>query len=237
MKKNFTKINCFLKKFAPKSKISVQNRKFFLHSKSNKKSLTGAGRLFEQLDQMAERYAKIAAEEDDAKDRAKAAGKKAPAAAGEDEEEFEEEMEFEEEAPAKLLPDVRDPKLWMIKVIAKGEEGVLAMQMMNKIAIEYAKGIDHPIKSVFANTNLKGFLYLEAYKESEVQNFARHFRGIAAWSVNLVPMAEMDKVFDSALRQAKEVETNIRQNDWVRCKVGAFKGDLAKVIEIMPGDR
>lgn len=102
----------------------------------------------------------------------------------------------------KLLPDVNDPKLWMVKCMQTGQEVNMAISMALKVASMQLNGETCPVTACFANPNLRGYVYVEAHKEVDVGDFVRSFRPLANWGISLVPMTEMDRVFESALRQA-----------------------------------
>ncbi|EEC74086.1 hypothetical protein OsI_09110 [Oryza sativa Indica Group] len=122
-----------------------------------------------------------------------------------------------------LLPSVKDPKLWMVKC-AIGHERETAICLMQK-------SIDTPdlqIKSVLALDHLKNYIYVEAYKEAHVKEACKGVRNIfASRKVTLVPIREMADVLS-----VQSKSTDISINTWVRMKLGAYKGDLAKVVDV-----
>jgi len=67
-----------------------------------------------------------------------------------------------------LLPGIKDPSLWMVKC-RLGEEKCTVLQLMRK-AIAYANNNDPlQIKSVIAPEGIKGYIYIEAYKQTHVK--------------------------------------------------------------------
>lgn len=67
-----------------------------------------------------------------------------------------------------LLPSVKDPRLWQVRV-KKGGEKMATMSLMNK-SIDFAqKGSPLAILSVSASDNVEGFIYVEAFKEIHVK--------------------------------------------------------------------
>ncbi|KAF2947182.1 hypothetical protein DAI22_02g349400 [Oryza sativa Japonica Group] len=122
-----------------------------------------------------------------------------------------------------LLPSVKDPKLWMVKC-AIGHERETAICLMQK-------SIDTPdlqIKSVLALDHLKNYIYVEAYKEAHVKEACKGVRNIfASRKVTLVPIREVADVLS-----VQSKSTDISINTWVRMKLGAYKGDLAKVVDV-----
>ncbi|XP_071795435.1 transcription elongation factor SPT5-like [Asterias amurensis] len=124
-----------------------------------------------------------------------------------------------------LLPGVKDPNLWMVKCKI-GEEKATAFQMMRKfIAYQYQ---DEPlqIKSVVAVEGLKGYLYIESFKQTHVKHAIQGVGNlrIGLWNQLMVPIKEMTDV----LKVVKEIVA-LKPKSWVRLKRGVFKDDLAQV--------
>ncbi|XP_021805662.1 putative transcription elongation factor SPT5 homolog 1 [Prunus avium] len=121
-----------------------------------------------------------------------------------------------------LLPSVRDPKLWMVKC-AIGREREAAVCLMQKY-------IDKPelqIRSAVALDHLKNFIYIEADKEAHVREACKGLRNIFAQKINLVPIREMTDVLSV---ESKAID--LSRDTWVRMKIGTYKGDLAKVVDV-----
>ncbi|KAL6635202.1 hypothetical protein ACP70R_027873 [Stipagrostis hirtigluma subsp. patula] len=132
----------------------------------------------------------------------------------------EEATEVDQQA---LLPSVKDPKLWMVKC-AIGHERETAVCLMQKF-------IDRPdlqIKSVVALEHLKNYIYVEAEKEAHVKEACKGLRNIfSSAKITLVPIREMADVLSV---ESKSVD--LARDSWVRMKLGAYKGDLAKVVDV-----
>lgn len=122
-----------------------------------------------------------------------------------------------------LLPSVKDPKLWMIKCqIGREREAVICL--MQKYI---DKGSQLQIKSAVALDHLKNYIYVEAEKESHVREACNGLRSIFSQKVQLVPIKEMTDVLSV---ESKVVD--LATDAWVRMKLGIYKGDLAKVVEV-----
>lgn len=82
------------------------------------------------------------------------------------------------------------------------------------------------IKSVVAPEGVKGYIYIEAYKQPHVkaaiENVGNLRMGI--WKQQMVPIKEMTDV----LRVVKE-QTGLKAKQWVRLKRGIYKDDIAQV--------
>ncbi|KAG2661873.1 hypothetical protein PVAP13_1KG111593 [Panicum virgatum] len=93
------------------------------------------------------------------------------------------------------------------------------------------KFIDRPdlqIKTVVALEHLKNFIYIEAEKEAHVREACKGLRNvIASAKIILVPIREMADVLSV---ESKSVD--LSRDSWVRMKLGVYKGDLAKVVDV-----
>ncbi|KAM3224732.1 hypothetical protein ACQJBY_057852 [Aegilops geniculata] len=135
---------------------------------------------------------------------------------------FDEEGLTEVEQQA-LLPSVKDPKLWMVKC-AVGHERETALCLMQK----FIDRQDLQIKSVVALEHLKNYIYVEAEKEAHVKEACKGLRNIfSSAKILLVPTKEMTDVLSVTSKSA-----DLSRDTWVRLKLGIYKGDLAKVVEV-----
>ncbi|KAJ0085329.1 hypothetical protein Patl1_08158 [Pistacia atlantica] len=132
----------------------------------------------------------------------------------------EETTDVEQQA---LLPSVRDPKLWMVKC-AIGREREAAVCLMQKYI---DKGAELQIRSAVALDHLKNYIYVEADKEAHVKEACKGLRNIYSQKVMLVPIREMTDVLSV---ESKAID--LSRDTWVRMKLGSYKGDLAKVVDV-----
>ena len=127
-----------------------------------------------------------------------------------------------------LMPTARDPKLWVVRC-GDGQERELIVSILQKSYDYFARGVPLLIKSAFAKDSLKGFIYVEAYKESHVREALKGLRGIFhSKPPKLVPLSEMV----SAVSVEQKSERIIRPGSWVRVRNGLYKGDLGRVSTI-----
>ncbi|KAL0438186.1 UNVERIFIED_CONTAM: putative transcription elongation factor SPT51 [Sesamum latifolium] len=136
-------------------------------------------------------------------------------------------VEYDEEATdveqQALLPSVRDPKLWMVKC-AIGREREVAVCLMQKFI---DRGPELQIRSAIALDHLKNYIYIEADKEAHVREAVKGMRNIYPTKIMLVPIKEMTDVLSV---ESKAID--ISRDTWVRMKIGTYKGDLAKVVDV-----
>ncbi|BAT78757.1 hypothetical protein LR48_Vigan04g166000 [Vigna angularis] len=132
----------------------------------------------------------------------------------------EETTDVEQQA---LLPSVRDPKLWMVKC-AIGRERETAVCLMQKYI---DRGSELQIRSAIALDHLKNYIYVEADKEAHVREACKGLRNIFGQKITLVPIREMTDVLSV---ESKAID--LARDTWVRMKIGTYKGDLAKVVDV-----
>lgn len=124
-----------------------------------------------------------------------------------------------------LLPGIKDPNLWMVKCRI-GEEKSTVLLLMRKF-LTY-QNTDEPlqIKSVVAPEGVKGYIYIEAYKQTHVKAVIANVGNLrmGQWKQEMVPIKEMTDV----LKVVKE-QVGLKQNQWVRLKRGIYKDDIAQV--------
>ena len=82
------------------------------------------------------------------------------------------------------------------------------------------------IRSVVAPEHVKGYIYVEAFKQTHVKAAIDGISNLrmGTWSQQMVPIKEMTDV----LRVVKEA-AGLKVKQWVRIKRGVFKDDLAQV--------
>ncbi|KEH40208.1 global transcription factor group protein [Medicago truncatula] len=125
-----------------------------------------------------------------------------------------------------LLPSVRDPKLWMVKCVI-GRERESAVCLMQKYI---NKGSDLQIRSAIALDHLKNYIYVEADKEAHVREVLYCLQRSSQYigrQITLVPIREMTDVLSV---ESKAID--LARDTWIRMKIGTYKGDLAKVVNV-----
>lgn len=124
-----------------------------------------------------------------------------------------------------LLPGVKDPNLWMVKCRI-GEEKATCLLLMRKFLAFQNTSEPLQIKSVVAPEGVKGYIYIEAYKQPHVKAAIENVGNLrmGMWTQQMVPIKEMTDV----LRVVKE-QTGLKSKQWVRLKRGLYKDDIAQV--------
>ena len=140
-----------------------------------------------------------------------------------------------------LLPTVTDPKLWLVRC-KLGKERAAVHQMLKYILDSQLNGQSVSIFSATALDTLKGYIYVEANKPSQVAEAVEKAH-IAHWlfcggptgdKIVLVPLNEMTDVlkFDKLTKVSSGELTMPELGDFVRAKRGKYAQDLAQVIEV-----
>ncbi|CAH0748696.1 unnamed protein product [Diatraea saccharalis] len=124
-----------------------------------------------------------------------------------------------------LLPGIKDPNLWMVKCRIGEEKATVLLLMRKFIAYQFSEE-PFQIKSVVAPEGVKGYIYIEAYKQTHVKNIINNVGTLrmGIWKQDMVPIKEMTDV----LRVVKE-QSGLKPKQWVRLKRGLYKDDIAQV--------
>ncbi|XP_051829788.1 transcription elongation factor SPT5-like [Antechinus flavipes] len=136
-------------------------------------------------------------------------------------------------AQQRLLPGIRDPKLWMVKCKV-GQEKATALTLLRKFSASRFSDSPLQIQSVVAPEYLKGYVYVEAHKLCHVLDAIQGVASLRQGCRNPkpVPIGEMTDVLKVLRRQAP----SLRPGSWVRVRAGLYKGDLAQVTRSEPGN-
>jgi transcription elongation factor SPT5 len=127
-----------------------------------------------------------------------------------------------------LMPTARDANLWVVRCV-DGAEREIVCCLLQKCYDYAARGQPLLIKAAFAKDALKGYLYVEAFKESHVREALKGMRSIFhSKPPRLVPLGEM--VGAIAVRRAES--RALAPGAWVRLRTGLYKGDLARVTDV-----
>ncbi|KAK2179528.1 hypothetical protein NP493_486g02048 [Ridgeia piscesae] len=129
-----------------------------------------------------------------------------------------------------LLPGVKDPNLWVVKCLMGQEKDTALLLMRKFIAYQFT---DEPlqIKSVICKDGLKGYVYIEAYKQTHVKQAIEGVSSLrlGKWKQQMVPIREMTDVMKIVKEQA-----SLKSKQWVRLKRGLYRDDLAQVDYVEP---
>ncbi|TKY50801.1 RNA-directed DNA methylation 3 [Spatholobus suberectus] len=139
--------------------------------------------------------------------------------------------EFDEDRmmdPSSIHDGVQElfPNIWKVKCTV-GRERLSAFCLMQKFADLNSLGTTLKIKSAFAVDHMKGFVYIEADKQYDINEACQGIPGIYVTRVAPVPNSEVYHLFTVRSRSPE-----ISEGMWARIKGGNYKGDLAQVVAV-----
>ncbi|XP_027365763.1 protein RNA-directed DNA methylation 3 [Abrus precatorius] len=118
------------------------------------------------------------------------------------------------------------PTIWKVKCTV-GRERLSACCLMQKFADLNSLGTKLQIISAFAVDHMKGFVYIEAEKQYDINEACKGIPGIYVTRVQPVPRGEVPHLFYVRSRSPE-----ISEGMWARIKSGNYKGDLAQVVAV-----
>ncbi|CAN4115035.1 unnamed protein product [Withania somnifera] len=125
-----------------------------------------------------------------------------------------------------LVPSIKDPTIWKVKCTV-GRERHSAFCLMQKYIDLLALGTKMQIISAFALDHVKGFIYIESDRQSDVYEACKGLCSIYSTRVTPVPVNEV-----SHLIAVRKKSSGISEGMWARVKSGIYKGDLAQVVAV-----
>lgn len=128
----------------------------------------------------------------------------------------------------RCLPSSKDAKLWQIRCYI-GEEKNTVLKLMHKFNVFRKANKPMDIISVFSKDNIKGYIYIEAYNESDVTDAARDIKSISFGisGIKMVPVFEMTEII-----KVWKTFRKLQIGQYVRINKGMYREDLAKMESI-----
>ncbi|KAK9282782.1 hypothetical protein L1049_011003 [Liquidambar formosana] len=125
-----------------------------------------------------------------------------------------------------LMPSAKDPTIWKVKCMV-GRERHSAFCLMQKYVDLQSFGTKLQIISAFAVEHIKGFVYIEADKQFDVNEACKGLCSIYSSRVAPVPKNEI-----SHLLSVRNKNNEVSEGSWARVKNGKYKGDLTQVVSV-----
>ena len=150
---------------------------------------------------------------------------------GEDDEEYDGQPDTSGIDQQSLLPTIRDPRLFIVRVRKPGHERKAIFTLLQKYFTLKRKGVELHIMSAVAPEHLKGIVYVEASTASSVEHaingldIFNSYQGVKA--LRLEEMTDVLKVIKKS--------DKLKKNDFVRLTKGLYKNDLAQVYRFIEG--
>ncbi|XP_048139960.1 protein RNA-directed DNA methylation 3 isoform X2 [Rhodamnia argentea] len=124
------------------------------------------------------------------------------------------------------MPSVKDPMVWKVKCTV-GRERNSAFCLMQKYVDLKELGNKIQIISAFAIDHVKGYIYVEADRQSDVIESCRGLCSIYTSRIAPVPRNEV-----SHLLSVRSKRSEVSVGMWARVKNGKYKGDVAQVVAV-----
>ncbi|CAF2664980.1 unnamed protein product [Rotaria sp. Silwood2] len=125
-----------------------------------------------------------------------------------------------------LLPDVKSPNLWPVKVKCRiEEEKQTALLLVRKYFALENNEKTLQIKSVVVKESDRGYIYIEAFKSNHIKAACEDIRSLNVSNLQMLPIKGMTDI----LRVVKTTYRIKKKGSWVHVKRGIYRDDLAKV--------
>ncbi|XP_052187929.1 protein RNA-directed DNA methylation 3 [Diospyros lotus] len=125
-----------------------------------------------------------------------------------------------------VMPSSMDPTIWKVKCMV-GRERHSSFCLMQKYVELNSLGIKLEIISAFALDHVKGYIYIEAERQFDVNEACKGLCTIYSSRIAPVPKNEV-----SHLLSVRSKRNEVSVGTWARVKNGKYKGDLAQVIAV-----
>ncbi|XP_042427174.1 protein RNA-directed DNA methylation 3-like isoform X1 [Zingiber officinale] len=116
--------------------------------------------------------------------------------------------------------------IWKVKCMVGREQQMAFCLMQKYVELDFLEA-KLQIVSAFALEHVKGHVFFEADKLSDVMEACKGFCNIYPSRINLVPRNEVPNLLTSSNKLSE-----VSEGAWVRLKSGKYKGDLAKVMDV-----
>ncbi|KAJ0103247.1 hypothetical protein Patl1_06019 [Pistacia atlantica] len=120
----------------------------------------------------------------------------------------------------------KDPIVWKVKCMV-GRERHSAFCLMQKFVDLQSFGTKLQIISAFSIDHIKGFIYIEADKQADVNEACKGLSGIYTSRMAPVPQNEVSHLFSTRIKY-----NEVSVGTWAYVKSGKYKGDLAQVVAV-----
>ncbi|EOY18833.1 Kow domain-containing transcription factor 1, putative [Theobroma cacao] len=124
------------------------------------------------------------------------------------------------------LPSSKDPTIWKVKCVV-GRERHSAFCLMQKFIDMRSLGNILQIISAFSVDHVKGFFYIEADRQCDINEACKGLTYIYSSRVAPVPSNEVYHLLSVRTKRSE-----VSEGMWARVKNGKYKGDLAQVVAV-----
>ncbi|KAL4388557.1 hypothetical protein GQ457_09G028400 [Hibiscus cannabinus] len=124
------------------------------------------------------------------------------------------------------LPPAKDPVIWKVKCVV-GRERHSSFCLMQKFIDMKSLGTTLQIITAFSVDHVKGFFFIEADKQCDINEACKGLTYIYSSRVAPVPSNEVYHLLNVRTKRSE-----ITKGMWARVKNGKYKGDLAQVVAV-----
>ncbi|XVE68778.1 hypothetical protein DITRI_Ditri09bG0097400 [Diplodiscus trichospermus] len=124
------------------------------------------------------------------------------------------------------VPSSKDPNLWKVKCVVRRERHS-AFCLMQKFVDMKSLGNKLQIISAFSVDRVKGFFYIEADRQCDINEACKGLTYIHSSRVAPVPSNEVYHLLTIRTKHSA-----VSEGMWARVKNGKYKGDLAQVVAV-----
>uniref|UniRef100_F6HB58 NGN domain-containing protein n=1 Tax=Vitis vinifera TaxID=29760 RepID=F6HB58_VITVI len=125
-----------------------------------------------------------------------------------------------------FIPSIKDPTIWKVKCMV-GRERLSAFYLMQKYVDLQSLGTKLQIISVFSVEHVKGFIYIEADKQCDINESCK---GLCTIYTSRVAPVTKNEVTHLLSIRSKCNESS--EGTWAPMKNGKYKGDLAQIVVV-----
>ncbi|KAL6980301.1 hypothetical protein U1Q18_021943 [Sarracenia purpurea var. burkii] len=125
-----------------------------------------------------------------------------------------------------VTPSFKEPTVWKVKCMV-GRERHSAFCLMQKYVDLHSLGTKLQIISAFALEHVKGFIYIEAERQVDINEACKGLCTIYSSRVAPVPKNEV-----THLLSVRSKSNEVPVGTWARVKSGKYKGDLGQVVAV-----
>ncbi|XP_074276661.1 protein RNA-directed DNA methylation 3 isoform X2 [Silene latifolia] len=125
-----------------------------------------------------------------------------------------------------LIPSIVEPIIWKVKCKVGREKNVVFCLIQKYVDLKVL-GTKLQIISTFAVEHIKGFVFVEAEKQSDVTEACYQLADVYSTLVTQVPSNEVGQLLN-----VRKKSNEVKEGTWARVKNGIYRGDLTQVVAV-----
>ncbi|KAH9617774.1 hypothetical protein KSS87_011811 [Heliosperma pusillum] len=125
-----------------------------------------------------------------------------------------------------LIPSIVEPIIWKVKCKVGREKNVVFCLIQKYVDLKVL-GTKLQIISTFAVEHIKGFVFVEAEKQSDVTEACYQLADVYSTLVSQVASNEVGQLLN-----VRKKSNEVKEGTWARVKNGIYRGDLTQVVAV-----